>query len=66
MAYLTITYNQNDAPILLSTIKNLQTHFTEIPTKKCVSIIPGLISCSFKFPTIMHANTIQSLFDSEY
>jgi len=66
MQYLTITYNQLDALILQPKFIMLQTYFTEIPTKKCVCPIPGLVSRSFRFLKQIQDNVIESLSKSKF
>ncbi len=66
MEYLTITYNQRDAPILQPKFIMLQPDFTEIPTKKCVCPIPGLVSRSFRFLNQRQDNVIESLFNRKF
>ncbi|UJR36496.1 hypothetical protein I4U23_029217 [Adineta vaga] len=57
--YATITYRPQDAAKLQDKFTILQTHFTEISSKKCLHEIPGLISHSFTFPSHLHPETIQ-------
>jgi hypothetical protein len=59
MAYQTLTYNQRDALILQPMFIHLQAYCTEIPTKKCLSVIPGLVSRSFQFINEQQAKIIQ-------
>jgi hypothetical protein len=66
MQYLTITYNQRDAMILQPNFIMLQTYFTEIPTKKCVCPIPGLVSRSFRFLNQIQDNLIKSLSNRKF
>ena len=49
MTTITITYNQNDATNVETVLRSLQIHFTikEVPSKKCLQAIPGLVSRSF-------------------
>ncbi len=65
MIYITITYNERDTLSLSSEFKILQLHFTEIPTKRCLSIVQGLVSRSFEFINEIETNMIQSLFRSK-
>jgi len=50
MNYITITYHQNFAHMVEATFTNLQTFSNQIPTKRCITSIPGVVSRSFETP----------------
>ncbi|CAF3949624.1 unnamed protein product [Rotaria sp. Silwood2] len=62
--FRTFIYQQRDAYLLQSKFRKLERHSREIPTKKCLYVIPGLVSRSFEFPNEVEANIIQSLFEN--
>jgi hypothetical protein len=59
MAHRTLTYNQRDALILQPMFTRLEVCCTEIPTKTCLSVIPGLVSRSFQFLNEQQAKIMQ-------
>jgi len=65
MQYITITFNQCDARMLSARFATLPPYLTEIPTKKYLWMIQGLVSRSFQYPNRVPANMVQAFFISE-
>jgi hypothetical protein len=66
MQYITITFNQRDARMLSERFATLPPYLKEIPTKKYLWMIQGLVSRSFQCPIGVPAITNQSLFICEF
>lgn len=65
MPHITLTYSQLDATALAPIFTSMQLHHTELPSKKCISMIQGLSSRSFEVAIGAQATMIQSLFTSK-
>ncbi|CAM4866237.1 unnamed protein product [Rotaria socialis] len=59
----TFTYQERHALLLRSQLETLEENFKELPTRKCLNIIRGLTSRSFKFQNEDEMNTISGLFN---